>query len=627
MKNFFRRPSTIAFLVFALAYALAMAFVFNGTWSLDCAPVEPDNPTSYAIDDGAKWIASVLAGGRFVPSDLMHIVGGMYFWQELQYALAGFLAALGVVFYLRGRGLPLVAAYCGGAFGLMGYCFTLYSAGHLGWFIWLMYGPFAFGLVDRAVRRGGVLNWALLGAVLAWASAQQPDMWLLFTVLTFAYGVWCLVRERAKLRLRSVAIGVVVTAAAALVIGAPQFSKAILVDLAGREKQIAGASSAKSGGEAAKDDAKAREERWLFCTSWSLPPEDTLEFLVPDVHGTSSDPRIHSLPGNRPYAGRLGQHGIVPPGSGGRHPVTGEMLKPGDHYWMPYRQHSLYFGFITLLLAVVGAASCFLRRRDGDSAGRGDAPFWLGAAVLMYIFALGGFTPFYRLVFALPFGDSIRCPVKFVHLLEFCTAVLAGYGAAFLLRRFGKTRPWVAVAVAVAAVVNIFDLARIDARYLAVEDVSFQRAPNAAAADALRLGGGAVFVQIPPREGGEMVKQSLGLHLAETADDAKNARFILAGGTALRDDATLRERVKSGALVTVGTYALSRAGVRPATTAAANLVLLQVPGVEPSKKTPPPVNRMAQLATLLSVLGTCTVLGAAGWRETRRFISNRRRGA
>ena len=122
LKDFFRRPSTIAFLAFTALYAACMAFICWGTWALDKAPVEPDNAIAYAVNDGAKWFADVCAGGRFVPSDLMHVIGGMYFWQELQYALAAYLAALGVVFYLRGRRVPLVGAYGGGAaFGLMGY--------------------------------------------------------------------------------------------------------------------------------------------------------------------------------------------------------------------------------------------------------------------------------------------------------------------------------------------------------------------------------------------------------------------------------------------------------------------------------------------------------------------------
>ncbi len=627
MKAFLKKPAVVAFLLFTGVYALALAAVFWGAWSLDKVPVAPDCHTTFPVDDAARWLREVWSGKDVIPSDLMHVVGGMYVWMELQFALAAWLAALGVAFYLRGRRLSLVASYGGGAaFGLMGYCFTLFSAGHQGWFIWLLYGPFAFGLVDRCVRKGKWRNWALLGAVLAWASARQPDLWLLFTVLTCAYGVWCLVRERRTLRWGRLAAGVCLVAVTALLVGSPQFGHAIFQEIAGREKQIAETTATGAAAQASEDPAtreKARRERWLFCTSWSLPPEDTLEFVVPEIHGGSNDPRVFQKPGNKPYQGRLGQHGVVPPGGGGRHPVTGEQLKAGDEYWLPYRQHALYFGILTLVLAAVGGTGwVYLRRRPAVAsadpaacaAAFADVPFWLGAAGIVYLCALGGFTPFYRLVFLLPFGDLIRCPVKFVHLLEFCAAVLAGCGIEFLRVRFGSGRAWVVPALACVAALNVFDLARVDAKYLAVQDVAFQRAPNEAAEDVVQQGGGTVFVAVPPQEGGALIRESLGLHLAETADrvDAPGVRFVLASGSTLRSDAQLNARLQKGELKAVGTYVLAqRTGIRRAAQSHAALALLRVEGVAvPVPPERPAPDHGAQVRVLVSVLAS---LGVAGW--------------
>ena len=114
LLEFLRRPSTIAFLAFTALYVVCMGGIFWGTWSLDKAPIEPDNATFYPIDEAARWFRGLVGGNDFVPSDLMHVIGSMYFWQELQYALAGYLAALGVVFYLRGRRVSLLGAYGGG---------------------------------------------------------------------------------------------------------------------------------------------------------------------------------------------------------------------------------------------------------------------------------------------------------------------------------------------------------------------------------------------------------------------------------------------------------------------------------------------------------------------------------
>ena len=630
IKEFFKRPATIAVLALTVLYVVCMGGIFWGTWSLDRAPVEPDNPTFYPINELAQWFQALVAGHDFVPSDLMHVLGGMYFWQELQYALAGYLAALGLMFYLRGRGLShFAAAAGGGAYGLMGYTFTLFSAGHLGWFIWMMYGPFAFGLADRAVRKGKWRNWALLGAVLAWGAARQPDMWLLFTALTFAYGVWTLVREWKNVKFSRILAGVGVTAVVACAIGMPQFTRALTQDLAGREAQIA----ATSGKDANETVDKSADERWRFCTSWSLPPEDTLEFIVAEVHGGSNDPRVSPT---NPYRGRLGQQIVVPAGAAGqKHPVTGETLKAGETIWMPYRQHSLYFGIITVLFALVGIVGWWryaLRKSQAaDHEQRttfSDVPFWVGAGILMYLCALGCFTPFYKLVYALPFGGSLRAPVKFVHLLEFCVAALAGFGFEAVWRGFKRegTAPLgVKAVLVVLAVVNIGKLAYVDSKYCAAEDVSFMHLPNAAADDVLAAGGGKVFVAVEPKEGGRILRDSLGVHLAEVSDDpsAPDIRYFLVNGTTLRKDKAFNEWIRSGRLKSAGMYAFSlTAGVTRAPGSSAQLALFENPSVPaPPPKDVPTPNRGRQALLLVSVLATFGLLawgacGAVKWRRS-----------
>ena len=115
MRTFLRKPAVVAFLLFSGVYALALAAVFWGAWPLDKVPVAPDCQTTFAVDDAARWLREVWAGKDVVPSDLMHVAGGRYVWMELQFALAAWLAALGVAFYLRGRRLSYVASYGGGA--------------------------------------------------------------------------------------------------------------------------------------------------------------------------------------------------------------------------------------------------------------------------------------------------------------------------------------------------------------------------------------------------------------------------------------------------------------------------------------------------------------------------------
>ncbi len=646
-----KSASIKAFAAFTAFFAVCAAYVFWGAWGMDAAFVQPDNPTHYPLDEVSRWWSSVLSGGRLIPSDLMHVLGGMYFWQELQYALGAYFAALGMAFYLRGRGLGLLASYgAGAAYAFMGYNFTLYSAGHLGWFLWLMYGPFAFGLVDRCVRGGPLRLWAALGAALAWASAQQPDLWLMFSAFTFAYGVWCCFRERRFLKVlpgAALAFGVM------LVVGAPQFRKALVEDAAARESQMVEAS-------------KSEDERWRFCTNWSLPPEDTLEFAVPDIHGRSNDERVSP---DDLYSGRLGYRiklcpkcgeEVQRPLPGGRYMhykkagqsrrpescgfvVTEESYSKMADGWHPLRQHGLYMGFGTLLFAILGALSLGRRKPEGDKTSieaakpgnRGEILFWLVSGAVIYLCALGSFTPFYRLVYALPYMDAIRCPVKFVHLLEWCVAALAGFGIDATLKRLGaraRSRAYMAIAAVVA--LNIVHLVCVDRGYFALDgSVKFFLAPNDAASAVVSRGGGAVRVAAKPHMGGDMLRDSLDTHLAEAPPawilssagyaeaeaPAGGWRFHLVDGQDMRGTVPsgkvvidVAQALKGGRLKAVGGYAVSLEGIRSVPPKKAQFFLLEdtaVPPPDPASPEPESSPRaLAQAMTLASVIAGVAVL-------------------
>jgi hypothetical protein len=507
MKSIFKK--LFPFAAFTLSFVFAVAYVFWGTWSPEVAFVQPDQGIVYPADFISRMFTRIFAGSPFVPGDLRFLLGGPYVWQELQYALAMYLAALGVVYYLKGRKLPPLACYgAGAAYGLMGYNFTLFSAGHLGWFIYLMYGPFVFGLIDRCVRKGKWLNWILLGGVLAWSAAQQPDMWLMFTCFAFIYGVYrtafAVYRSSARMRrFGGILAGALVSAAVMTAAGWPQLYNAVAVQTVNRDKQIADSiSSAMDGGKNASLEGDAeKRRRYVFCTNWSLPPDETLEFMVADINGASSDPRVS--PKNR-YCGRIGMQ-----------------IAPGR--WSPYRQHSLYMGLFTVCFALAGVCVLlpFVRRKSGfDFSGgnRIEVMFWLATAMLFTLCAFGCFTPFYKLVFAMPMGDYVRCPVKFVHLVEWCIAVLAGFGIAFLLssdfaRRFSKI---VVPAVFALLLVNIVNLASVAARYCAVDPGDTARIAAA-------------------RETG---CEDVGFVMDGNAPVSSDA--VIAGGTAFRDNAALK---------------------------------------------------------------------------------------
>ena len=140
--------------------------------------------------------------------------------------------------------------------------------------------------------------------------------------------------------------------------------------------------------------------------SYSMPPEEIINTYVPEFSGILNH-----------YAGRNGIH-----------------------------LHSEYIGAAVLVLATVAFAT-----RGGL---RRQLWFWVGALVVTLLWALGGYTPFFQLVYALVPGTKFfRAPSTMLYIVSFCTALLAALGAeAALRRRAGRAAVigWSAVGLGVA---------------------------------------------------------------------------------------------------------------------------------------------------------------------------------
>ncbi|MCR5838799.1 MAG: hypothetical protein K6G94_04115 [Kiritimatiellae bacterium] len=477
-----KKPKVIWFAAFTAVFAVCAAFVFWGTWSPEMVPVMPDCPTSYSTYWFRDWLRAWLENGKFAPAQVINWIGSPYLWTEFQYAFAAYMSALGMVYFLRGRGLPRVAAYGAGLLlAFSGYWFTLFSAGHLGWFQWMTYGVFAFGLIDRALEKGKPRHWLLLGACLAWGSMHQPDLWLLFSAFSGIYFVFRLVvclramqqstshslvphspspvpRSPLPVTIIKWTKGSLIALAALLAIGGASFRSAFVNDLAGRDKQIEEGQTVAAN--VAKDDA---EKRWIFVTNWSMPPEATKEFWHAGIEGDTSCPMTLAIGqkrgnGIRQYTGALGR----PLGA-----------KQGN-----YRQHSLYVGWLTCLLALLGGGLALVAgfSPPSNNAGwpRASAStiiFFFASAVVFWLFSMGRYCePVYRLVYALPFGDYLRAPVKWHHITEFCLCVLAGYGIwgwMYWVRAKWLSDRVKTAAVAVLVLLGVVDLVSNDRLYCA----------------------------------------------------------------------------------------------------------------------------------------------------------------
>ena len=250
-------------------------------------------------------------------------------------------------------------------------------------------------------------------------------------------------------------------------------------------------------------------------------------------------------------------------------------------------------GLFSLCLALAGVVLGMRRPADGGAAcavasgNRAEVLFWTVAAAVLLLCALGGFTPFYRLVFMLPMGDYIRCPLKFVHLVEWCVAVLAGFGIAALLdTRLARRAPGIATAaLAAVALVNMANLAAIDARYCAVDP-----------SDTIRIA--------LSRETGTC---AIGF-LMDGSASIGEAEYILAGGTAFRDNAALKSALASKECAPVSFWNFNGRRFVKTARERAGFALLKTR----HSATPPPQATMPNVVSAISIFATLSVcmLGA-----------------
>ena len=413
-----------AWFYYTALFAVFSILIFWGAWSPSRVPVMPDCPTVHSSYWFLEKVSNWLSEGRFVPGDVCPLLGGPALWQELQYVVAVYFGGLGLMYFLLGRRLhPLACAAAALFLSFSGYWFTLFAAGHFGWFQWMTYGTFAFGLIDRLIEKGKLRHGVMLGAVLAWASFYQPDLWLLFTLFSFAFFIFSLTFSSLRASFRVVFARLWKGCAVALLffvlIGSASFYHAFTVDLGTRKDQIASSSA---------NPSKSGQEQWLFVTNWSLPPAETAEFFFPRHKGDTSCPLSLAL------AQKAGKD---------LKPYTGALGRPYGANTGNYRQHSLYFGNLFLLMALLGVICACCRKSSSLAfAQRRYVFFFLGAAVLCWLLAMGRYCePLYRLIYRLPFGDLIRAPVKWLHLTEFALAVVAAYGADALIRRVEIKHP------------------------------------------------------------------------------------------------------------------------------------------------------------------------------------------
>src|SRR5688572_5315932 len=291
----------------------------------------------------------------------------------------GFVRALGFAFW------PALLA--GVAYMMSGQVASLVSPGHDGKMYVSALAPLLLWMIVRAVRDGRAWAWGMIALVTGLAILTPHNQMVYYLALfCIPFTIWIALRGREEPPAKPIAVRRVLIAGVAAAIGFAIAAIQFLPFYAYLDF-------------AARGVARGYE----YATSYSMPPEEMLNFYLPHFSGIL------------------------------------------EAYWGRnfFKLHSEYVGAIVLLLA--GLAFGAVHRRK-------EVWFWGVAGLVATLVALGGHTPFYRLWYLLPMMKVVRAPAMIFYIAQLAIAVLAAIGLERALRegvRRGYLIGWGVFAVVV----------------------------------------------------------------------------------------------------------------------------------------------------------------------------------
>ena len=323
----------------------------------------------------------------------------------------------------------------------------------------------AGAFVLRALKSRPCPNLALAGICVGLGLMEGYDIGALFSLYIAAFVLFGFVIKRLESE-KPVALGQAAgrgfagVALVALVAGlAASQTMSTLVDT-----QLQGTGSDPQ--TPAQRDA-AKERQWTFLTQWSLPKMETLRIVIPGLYGYRLDtPRpydgnkLRSLDGGN-YWGSMGQDPVldrvaeveeVIAAFGQRNVVPGELARAlnvsvqeatqlmglvqnKNQFLQRHSGSGEYAGIIVVLLAAWALFFALQKRANIYSpTERRMILFWTVLAVVSLLLAYGRHAVFYQLIHQLPFFNTMRNPIKFLHPMHLGLIVLCGYSIEGLLR-------------------------------------------------------------------------------------------------------------------------------------------------------------------------------------------------
>ena len=377
-----------AALVFALC-TLALGFPALGGGFL----VNPRSDQFYAGYPFREFAAASIKSGHGIPLWNPYLMGGMPYVAAMHgdifyptfllrtilptdvamtwsFLIHIFLAGFFTYLFLRAWGLGWLPSVIGGVAYLMSGPIAAYvSPGHDGKLYVSALLPLALFLLIRGIRDGRNWAWGTLAFVIGLAVLTPHPQLLQYMLLisgAFALYLAFSAGDGGVALDRRTAVTRLGLAAAAVVVG-----------------MLMGAVQFLPVMQYVPWSPRAGGRGYDYATSFSFPFEELINVYVPQFSGIL-----------RAYWGRNGIH-----------------------------LHSEYLGVSVLMLTGLGFGAISSARR------RSFARFWLCALVVALLWALGGETPFFRLVYAIVPGTKFfRAPSTIFYLVGLAIAVFAALG-------------------------------------------------------------------------------------------------------------------------------------------------------------------------------------------------------
>ena len=341
---------------------------------------------------GMPYVAA-MHGDIFYPTFLLRMILPTDVAMTWGFMIHVFLAGLFTFVFLRSLGLGFFGSLIGGlAYMMSGNVAGLVSPGHDGKLFVSALLPLALFLVVRGIRDGRQWAWGALGVTVGLAVlSPHPQLLQYMLLVCGSFGLFLAFADTgAGVLPRATALRRLAASAVAVIIG---FAIGAIQYLPVREY--------------VPWSPRALGKGWEAATSYSMPPEEMVNFWVPQFSGIL------------------------------------------DRYWGDnvIHFHSEYLGVAVILLAVLAFA------RERPVVSRKLLWFFTAVTAVALLWALGGNTPFYRLVYAIVPGTRFfRAPSTILYVVSFGVAVLAAFGAQRAVQRDVSRRYLIGWAVAVLGV-------------------------------------------------------------------------------------------------------------------------------------------------------------------------------